>query len=748
MASSPTSCTRCGTILTVSAVSSESRLGCPNCESATAASSRSQMFVGLAIALAFGGALLMVLVGVVGLGLAVYFGSPRAPAVTSEERVKLPREIRTVVTPADPPAAPPVASPSPSASVPDDASLTDPLANLKYRWNPDFNYSYSFVLKPTMGKLPIEFAGAILYGLEDKASPSFLHQRAAGKLRQGRGLAFVVHSDGLLVTRAQLVRGAARISLFLAGKEYQPTVVAVDDAHDLALLRVSAAGLAPLALADTEKLRLPVDILAVEQASATGTPEALRLLPGSASSRLANQAEKLLEIQAEVGPQSGGGPVFNMRGEVLGLSNAGFAGERVTSPSFAIEAAYISKLLRKQGISTATSSAPSLLTVEELQARAATSIGVLIADREDSGALLSLSGLGGYHFGNNSGNQVGLGPKDGHEHASRVLMTPSGHVLESVSSLALPFVLPPLPEMMIVPLPDGSGKSGEVCRLVALEIAPKIGPDAIAFPPAAYRRVILGPAPKPANGAKPGLDAAPTATILPAVERLKYRLISETNETFALEQGIELISLQRDGEKPQLQLAGKATIVWDKGLGALKSLDQSATLIAKSGAVRSVVPLQLNVTLRDATPYEVTTEPFEKPAQRAPGEAPRTMTALLKDLASALPHERERAMHEMADVGGRREIATAIAKELTSPQHRTLATAALSEMGPVAEDAVWPHMRSPDQVLFSCACQALGAVGTHKSLLRASLLPDQTNDYRRTLLKRASERIEQRLAAE
>jgi hypothetical protein len=135
----------------------------------------------------------------------------------------------------------------------------------------------------------------------------------------GLGSGFVVGEDGRVATNFHVIRGASEATVVLGnGKEYEAVeVLAVDEEQDLAILRIEARKLKPLPLGDSTKIKPGERIVAIGHPLGLGATvsdglvSGVRELPGQQS---------LVQISAPISQGSSGGPVFNDRGEVIGVS--------------------------------------------------------------------------------------------------------------------------------------------------------------------------------------------------------------------------------------------------------------------------------------------------------------------------------------------------------------------------------------------------------------------------------------------
>lgn len=150
---------------------------------------------------------------------------------------------------------------------------------------------------------------------------------------QGGGTGFLIDEAGVVVTNHHVIEGAvmARIK-FENGAAYDDIQVLVDNREaDLALLEIdlkkplgggAAPDAKPLDLGDSDK------IVVGERAIAIGNPLGLEhtLTDGLVSARRLHEGRPWIQISVPISPGNSGGPLFNMRGEVIGINTAQFGG--------------------------------------------------------------------------------------------------------------------------------------------------------------------------------------------------------------------------------------------------------------------------------------------------------------------------------------------------------------------------------------------------------------------------------------
>lgn len=172
---------------------------------------------------------------------------------------------------------------------------------------------------------------------------------------RGIGSGFILSADGYIMTNAHVVDGADELIVTLPDKrEFKAKLVGADKRTDVALVKIDAKGLTPVATGDAKHLKVGEWVMAI------GSPYGLEntVTAGIVSAKQRETGDYLPFIQTDVAinPGNSGGPLINMRGEVVGINSqiysrsGGFQGI-----SFAIpidEAMRVSDQLRSQGFVT------------------------------------------------------------------------------------------------------------------------------------------------------------------------------------------------------------------------------------------------------------------------------------------------------------------------------------------------------------------------------------------------------------
>jgi serine protease Do len=166
------------------------------------------------------------------------------------------------------------------------------------------------------------------------------------------GSGFILSADGFVMTNAHVVQGADEIIVTLPDRrEYRGKLVGSDRRTDVAIVKLEASGLPFVRIGDPNRLRVGEWVIAI------GSPFGLdnTVTAGIVSAKQRETGEFLPFIQTDVAvnPGNSGGPLINMRGEVVGINSQIFTTSGAFAGiSFAIpidEAQRVGEQLRSQG---------------------------------------------------------------------------------------------------------------------------------------------------------------------------------------------------------------------------------------------------------------------------------------------------------------------------------------------------------------------------------------------------------------
>jgi serine protease Do len=140
------------------------------------------------------------------------------------------------------------------------------------------------------------------------------------EVQRGVGSGFIISDDGFIMTNAHVVEGADEVTVTLTDRrEFKAKVLGADRRSDVALLKVEARNLPSLRIGDSNHIRVGEWVIAI------GSPFNLEntVTAGIISAKARDTGEYLPLIQSDVAvnPGNSGGPLINMRGEVIGINS-------------------------------------------------------------------------------------------------------------------------------------------------------------------------------------------------------------------------------------------------------------------------------------------------------------------------------------------------------------------------------------------------------------------------------------------
>ena len=162
-----------------------------------------------------------------------------------------------------------------------------------------------------------------------------------------KGSGFILTEDGYIMTNHHVVEDAIRGGydievLMYDGSEYSARVVGYAEENDVAVIKIDATGLSPVTLGDSDSMKVGEAVYAVGNPTGelefsmtdgmiSATDRELAVRDGN-SYRILN----LFQTTAAINGGNSGGPMYNSRGEVIGIATAGGDSSQVEALFFAI----------------------------------------------------------------------------------------------------------------------------------------------------------------------------------------------------------------------------------------------------------------------------------------------------------------------------------------------------------------------------------------------------------------------------
>ena len=145
------------------------------------------------------------------------------------------------------------------------------------------------------------------------------------ELVRGAGSGFIVSPDGVILTNAHVVRDADQVTVKMQDRrEYRAKVLGSDPKTDVAVLKIEARNLPVVPMGNTRNLQVGEWVLAI------GSPYGLEstVTAGVVSAKgrsIDNNGVQFIQTDVAVNPGNSGGPLFNTRGEVVGINSQIFS---------------------------------------------------------------------------------------------------------------------------------------------------------------------------------------------------------------------------------------------------------------------------------------------------------------------------------------------------------------------------------------------------------------------------------------
>lgn len=152
------------------------------------------------------------------------------------------------------------------------------------------------------------------------------------------GSGFILTEDGYVVTNYHVVEGATTLTVITSDEtEYAAKLVGYDESNDVAVLKIEAEGLPYVTLGSSDNLVVGDQVVAIGNplGELTSTLTAGYVSAINRDVTTESAIINMIQTDAAINPGNSGGPLFNMKGEVIGITTAKYSG--TTSSGASIE---------------------------------------------------------------------------------------------------------------------------------------------------------------------------------------------------------------------------------------------------------------------------------------------------------------------------------------------------------------------------------------------------------------------------
>jgi serine protease Do len=143
---------------------------------------------------------------------------------------------------------------------------------------------------------------------------------------RGLGSGFIVSSDGILLTNAHVVNGADEVTVRLTDqREFKAKVLGTDKTTDVAVLKINAKDLPVVHIGNPESTRVGEWVVAIGAPYGLDNTVTSGIVSAKSRSLPGDSAVPFIQTDAAVNPGNSGGPLFNLKGEVIGINSQIFS---------------------------------------------------------------------------------------------------------------------------------------------------------------------------------------------------------------------------------------------------------------------------------------------------------------------------------------------------------------------------------------------------------------------------------------
>jgi serine protease Do len=173
-----------------------------------------------------------------------------------------------------------------------------------------------------------------MQGLPDNGLPDFfrhfMQPPGAGSNREipvrSGGSGFIISNDGYILTNAHVVDDADEVTVKLTDRrEFRAKVIGTDKNSDIALIKINASNLPKVPIGDPQQLQVGEWVIAIGSPFGFENSVTAGIVSAKGRSLPSENYVPFIQTDVAVNPGNSGGPLFNMKGEVVGINSQIFS---------------------------------------------------------------------------------------------------------------------------------------------------------------------------------------------------------------------------------------------------------------------------------------------------------------------------------------------------------------------------------------------------------------------------------------
>ncbi|HQR02626.1 MAG: DegQ family serine endoprotease [Proteobacteria bacterium] len=173
-----------------------------------------------------------------------------------------------------------------------------------------------------LGGFPFDESDPMFEFFKRFGGPRMMPQQPREFENRGLGSGFIISADGYILTNAHVVDDADEVVVKLTDKrEFKAKVLGADRRTDVALIKIDAKGLPVVKLGDPAKLKVGEWVIAIGSPFGLDNTVTAGIVSAKGRSLPQENYVPFIQTDAAVNPGNSGGPLFNMKGEVVGINS-------------------------------------------------------------------------------------------------------------------------------------------------------------------------------------------------------------------------------------------------------------------------------------------------------------------------------------------------------------------------------------------------------------------------------------------